>query len=527
MHQHTGDYWIGDATAPATSAQLDAAHIALDDDRPILVTGGTYNEGSPRAVFEVEAHAGQLLTLAVEDVQTDGLSSALVYYSIDGGANWVRYNGTPFVAGPVHVLVAVDITGEADAPYEVSEEFRLVVNKNQTTQASASAFIVDDGTGNIAPEITEASDNVANPMADLGGIKDDDRAVTVNSPTVNEASPFAVFTVKGGANQRVTLALSDGTAVAADYGLSLQVSADGGQTWLPYNTGTVALNGNGELLVRTPIRQDSNYERAETFTLTATNGSGVPAPGTATIVDDGTGTIFNNNGSENTTATRDDDRPVAPLVEPAPAPAPSVVPPAPAPTMPSLHVQFAVADARAATSGASSMANSASVPVSSAGAVMMVQALNAQAEKFDRTTDPNLFVLPEVKATRGQSFEAASPAYALQSGLLAYELTPANSLGVSVQLSQVPTAADQTLAALADEVQEQPALASRVQLAELDGQEMAELLARKQALHLAAAREAARLDAQERSAPTRGQFGFSRQLQMSAAQRQAGSHRLS
>ena len=60
-----------------------------------------------------------------------------------------------------------------------------MVNKNQTTQATGRAFIVDNGTGNIAPEINETSDNVANPMADPGGAKDDDRAVTVTSPTVN------------------------------------------------------------------------------------------------------------------------------------------------------------------------------------------------------------------------------------------------------------------------------------------------------------------------------------------------------
>ena len=41
----------------------------LDDDRPgsITVTGGNYNENSPRAVFTVNASAGQVLTLDVQN----------------------------------------------------------------------------------------------------------------------------------------------------------------------------------------------------------------------------------------------------------------------------------------------------------------------------------------------------------------------------------------------------------------------------------------------------------------------------
>ena len=521
MDDGTGDYWIGDATAPATSGQLETAQIALDDDRPIMVTGATYNEGSPRAVFEVEAHAGQMLTLAVEDVQTSDLSSAPVYYSVDGGANWVKYNGTAFAAGAAHVLVAVDITGEADAPYEGSEELKLVVNKNQGTEASGSSFIVDDGTGNIAPEIDATSKNVADPMADLGGIKDDDRPVKVNSPTVNEASPYAVFVVEGGANQRVTLALSDGSASAADYGPDLEVSVDDGQTWLPYNVNGVTLNGSGQLLVRTPVRQDTNYERAETFTLTATNNSGVAAPGTATIVDDGTGTIFNDNGTENTSARKDDDRPVAPLIEPAAVPAPSIVPPAPAPTAPAVHVMVAVAEGRqAVSSGASDSAAGAVAAraVSGGAGNTTLQKTDVLIDKFDRATDPNLFVLPEVKATRGQAPEATSQAYAMQSGLLVQELAPNTSIAVTVQVSQAPTSADQTLAGLLN-LSDAPDTVDRVQMAELTEQERADMLARKQALHLSAAREAQRLESQAQ-ASARGQFGFSKQLQMSAAKRQ-------
>jgi Ca2+-binding RTX toxin-like protein len=61
------------------------------------------------------------------------------------------------------------------------------------------------------------------------------------------------------------------------------------------------------MLVRVPIRNDSVNEPDETFFLRATNTGGTTAVGTATIVDDGYGTIFNPNGSINTTAIKDND----------------------------------------------------------------------------------------------------------------------------------------------------------------------------------------------------------------------------
>jgi hypothetical protein len=43
----TGDYWIGDATAPASPAQLAAARIVLDDDRPKAPSLGTEPAAPP------------------------------------------------------------------------------------------------------------------------------------------------------------------------------------------------------------------------------------------------------------------------------------------------------------------------------------------------------------------------------------------------------------------------------------------------------------------------------------------------
>jgi hypothetical protein len=127
---------------------------------------------------------------------------------------------------------------------------------------------------------------------------DEDPPLNVSNVTVNEGSPYAVFTVGGVAGQLVSLALDDGTADGDDYGSGLEYFD--GTEWVEYTLGDlVALDEEGELLVRTTITQDDEYEVSETFTLIVTNAGGTEFEGTGTIVDDGTGEYFaedNNSG---------------------------------------------------------------------------------------------------------------------------------------------------------------------------------------------------------------------------------------
>jgi hypothetical protein len=200
------------------------------------------------------------------------------------------------------MLVRVPIRN--DSVNEPDETFFLRATNTGGTTAVGTATIVDDGNGTIF-----------NPNGSINttAIKDNDGtitpAVTVTSPLVNEASPYAVFTVDGAPGQLVSLSLAAGTATpGSDYTPSLEVSTNGGSSWVPYSAGTVALNGTGgTILVRVPILNDAINEPDETFTLRATTTTGTTAVGTATIVDDGYGTIFNPNGSINTTAIKDND----------------------------------------------------------------------------------------------------------------------------------------------------------------------------------------------------------------------------
>ncbi|WP_396431470.1 hypothetical protein, partial [Limnohabitans sp.] len=206
-------------------------------------------------------------------------------------------------------LVRTAITN--DGTSDNNETFKLAAtNTGGTVSTGGVATIKDDGTDTIFKN--DGTD-------DTTVVRDDDRALSVNSITVNEASPYGVFEVTGAANQLTSLALALGTSNPAtaggtDYSLAsgsgLSYSTDSGANWTSYTGGNVALDASGKLLVRTAITNDGTSDNNETFKLAATNTGGtVSTGGVATIKDDGTGTIFKNDGTDDTTVVRDDDRP--------------------------------------------------------------------------------------------------------------------------------------------------------------------------------------------------------------------------
>jgi hypothetical protein len=196
-----------------------------------------------------------------------------------------------------------------DAVADNNETFRLSASNLSGTSALGVATIKDDGTGTIFKN--DGTD-------DSAAVRDDDRALTVNSVTVNEVSPYAVFEVTGVANQLTSLALAAWTSTPAsgagvDYGTATGTGLEywTGSAWSAYTSGFVALNGSGFLLVRTPVINDAPVDNNETFKLNASNTGGVAETGVATIKDDGTGNVYRSDGTLNETANKDNDAFVA------------------------------------------------------------------------------------------------------------------------------------------------------------------------------------------------------------------------
>ena len=297
----TGTIFLGDGSVDNATTP--------DDDRAVTVNNITVNEGSPYAVFTVSGAAGQLVTLSLPGVGTatgggTDYGSALEYWN---GVAWASYAGGSTIAldggGDVLVRVAVVNDGIADD----GETFTLQASNTGGIAGTGTATIKDDGTGTLYPDL--APTNSTTPATDNATTPDDDRAVTVNNITVNEGSPYAVFTVSGAAGQLVTLSLPGvGTATGGgtDYGSALEYW--NGVAWASYAGGsTIALDGGGDVLVRVAVVNDGIADDGETFTLQASNTGGIAGTGTATIKDDGTGTLYPDLAPTNSTTPATDN----------------------------------------------------------------------------------------------------------------------------------------------------------------------------------------------------------------------------
>lgn len=299
-----------------------------------MVNNPIVNEGSPYIVFEVtttpKAEIGSLVlnngtatggTTSPTDGSVDYGSDKL-QYSTDGGVTWADYSGGPIIA-PTDGKVLVRTTIVNDEDYEVSENFRLTVtlndiNTGQPTGNSATGVgtILDDGRGTIwVPEDKDLPNGKLTPITpetpsgsipgtvDPAVVKfDDDRPVSVNSPTVNEGSGWIVFEVGGITGTPITSLLlgDDGlpgakqASAGADYGTQLQYFDTSSGQWTDWieGTTTTTIPAGGTLLVRTTIVNDAEFEKNETFTLTAKTQGGKQSTGIGTIKDDGTGDVW-------------------------------------------------------------------------------------------------------------------------------------------------------------------------------------------------------------------------------------------
>jgi VCBS repeat-containing protein len=306
----SGAYFAADNTTGDSSVPEG---VQLDDDRLLVVNNINVNEASGFAVFTVSGGNNQLARLSLSGASGNGSPDAAggaadlgtpapVIQYLDG-AIWRDYNPSapPRLIGGT-LMVRVAISNEQETELDGPETFTLVATNSSGTPSSGGlATILDNGQGDIFNP-----DGSVDPNAQ----RDDDRPLAINSVEVNEASPYAVLRISGAPNQRLSLSLpGTGSATPAeDYLTSLQVSTNNGATWVNYNPANAALNGSGLLLARIPIVNDSVFEGSESFPVVATNTGGGSVIGIVTIRDDAAGTIFNNDGTPNNAAPKDDDR---------------------------------------------------------------------------------------------------------------------------------------------------------------------------------------------------------------------------
>ncbi|MES2759587.1 MAG: Ig-like domain-containing protein, partial [Pseudomonadota bacterium] len=267
---------------------IDILDITVSpDNRALTVSSLSVNEASPFAVFTVTGAVGQKVTLALPDIAGAARAAAGADYQsvLDyfDGAAWLPYDGNP-VAIPAGGDLFVRIGVLQDTADEGAEAFNLIALNKAGTSVSGTATIYDNGLGIIY----DGSIVGGTPATATTGL-DDDRAVSVTNISVNENSPYAVFTLTGSASQVVTLAIGNGNASNADHGSAIEYFDGAG--WRAYGS-SVTLPAGGTLFLRVSITTDSVYEGPESFGIVASNLSGRSYVGTATINDDGRGLVF-------------------------------------------------------------------------------------------------------------------------------------------------------------------------------------------------------------------------------------------
>ena len=317
-------------TTDGTTRDVVVVIHGVDDDRAITVTGlPDVSEGS-NTIFTVALPGGNARDTEISLGLSTGSAAADDYSALAGAsAYYFDGNGDPqpltiSPAGKVTLPSGVDsffvkVPTAQDSGLEGAENFSLNATVTGGKSASGSSTILDDGSGKVYND----------DGTDSGAPGNDDRAITVTGlPDVSEGSN-TIFTVAlPGGNARdteISLGLSTGSAAADDYSALAGASAyyfDGNGDPQPLTispAGKVTLpSGVDSFFVKVPTAQDSGLEGAENFSLNATVTGGKSASGSSTILDDGSGKVYNDDGTDSG-APGNDDRPVPTPIPETPA----------------------------------------------------------------------------------------------------------------------------------------------------------------------------------------------------------------
>jgi hypothetical protein len=300
---------IADGQGVATIRDDGTGSGGTSDDRPTLAVN-SFNVDEDvvggYAVFTVTLSKVSGVATPVDFTTATGTAGATDFtttgmqVSTDGGATWTNGTSATFAAGQtnnirVRIPVVNDLLDEND------ETFSLIasVSNGVTLNASATGTATIRDNNDLAPTLA------------------------VSPALVAETAGFAHFNVSlsapSGIPISVSLAASNGTAtVTSDYTTALQVSTDGGTTWVAGSTATFAPEATS-VLVRVPIVSDAVAEPDQSFTLTATRTAGATtnnsASGIGTITESltmaggaGNDVISGGAGNESITGNNGNDR---------------------------------------------------------------------------------------------------------------------------------------------------------------------------------------------------------------------------
>ena len=300
------------ATLTITVRGANDAPVAADTIATAIEAGGI-NNGTPGynpggnvldAVTDVDDARSELRVTAVRVGGTEGSGNAGTVGSALAG-----------------LYGSLTLSADGRWTYTLNDSNAAVqaLNPGQTLTERFN-YTVTDRSGNGLTDIAVLTITIE-------GAQD---AVAVNNVFVNEASPYAVFTVTGSAGVAVRLELgsaglpsTDARATLSGEGADIANTLEyfNGSSWQTYVTNSSVVIPTGDkLLVRVAVRQDDVHEGNESFTLTAFVSQDNSSTGIGTINDEGEGDIYqpgNTSGTPDSGAVLDDDRPTLSVSSPS------------------------------------------------------------------------------------------------------------------------------------------------------------------------------------------------------------------
>ena len=297
-------YLSDTSTVTFTIQGANDAPVAINDNSTAIEASGYLNNSPGYNPFgnvlsndsDVDDAASGLRVTAVRTGNTEGLGAA--------GTLGTALNG-----------LYGSLTLNADGSWTY-----VVNNSNGTVNALTSGQTLIDNFNYTVMDSSGTSGltDIAVLSVTIQGADD---TLAVNNIFVNEASPYAVFTVSGATGMSVQLSLGTTglnsrdrlATLGSDTAATNTLEYLDGTTWRTYDAGNLPVMPSGnQLLVRIAVTQDAEYEGNESFTLTAISGSQT-AVGIGTINDEGAGDLYpdNTTGNQDTTSTKDDDRPLS------------------------------------------------------------------------------------------------------------------------------------------------------------------------------------------------------------------------
>ncbi|MEZ0265760.1 MAG: Calx-beta domain-containing protein, partial [Phycisphaerae bacterium] len=315
---------IGTATGTATITDNDVAAPS----RTVRVVGSNdVSEGS-NAVFTVTLSASSaaptVVSLALGEVgdsaePADYSSGFTAYYFTSGNVKQplaISGGSVTLPGGVTAFHVSVGTT--ADSVYEGPESFTLEATLNSGASDTGQATLLDDGRGTVYDD----------KRVPTTGTPDDDRPlITVTGAERVSEGSNAVYTVQlsGVSELPLVVALTLGdpgdSAESDDYvpaPTAYYFDGSGVKHVLAIVDGSVTLPaGVTTFHVSVPTTNDEPkvFEGGETLTLGAGLIGRPISTGTATIVDDGSGEVYDDTG-EPTDVPTDDDRPISADLDP-------------------------------------------------------------------------------------------------------------------------------------------------------------------------------------------------------------------